>query len=102
MRQNGLLFVPTEQLGQQTKMLTQAQRLIQVLAAIPVCVVLFRTLQFGLLGVQSGKLKLDEMQWPLTLAANTVDEVNADRPATFSWLVLVAGHEARLATCCDF
>ena len=93
--QNGLLFVPTEQLGQQTKMLTQAQRLIQVLAADPSLRGALRALQYGLLGVQSGKLKLDEMQWPLTLAANTVDEVNANKPATFSWLTLVQGHEPK-------
>jgi hopanoid biosynthesis associated RND transporter like protein HpnN len=93
--QNGLLFVPTEQLGQQTQMLSQAQRLIQVLAADPSLRGALRALQYGLLGVQSGKLKLDEMQWPLKLAANTVDEVNANRLATFSWLTLVQGHEPK-------
>ena len=93
--QNGLLFVPTEQLGQQTQMLTQAQRLIQVLAADPSLRGALRALQFGLLGVQSGKLKLDEMQWPLTLAANTLDEVNAGKPASFSWLTLVQGHASK-------
>ena len=30
-----------------------------------------RALQFGLLGVQGGKLTLDDMTWPLTLAADT-------------------------------
>ena len=93
--QNGLLFVPTEQLRQQTQMLTQAQRLIQVLAADPSLRGALRALQFGLLGVQSGKLKLDEMQWPLTLAANTLDEVNAGKPASFSWLTLVQGHASK-------
>jgi len=93
--QNGLLFVPTEQLEQQTQMLTQAQRLIQVLAADPSFRGALRALQFGLLGVQSGKLKLDEMQWPLTLASATIDEVNAGKPATFSWLTLVQGRQTK-------
>src|SRR5271163_3645348 len=86
--QNGLLFVPTEQLGQQTQMLSQAQRLLQVLAADPSLRGVLRALQYGLLGVQGGKLKLDEMVWPVTLATDTLDQVNANKPANFSWQVL--------------
>ena len=76
-------------------MLTQAQRLIQVLAADPSLRGVLRALQFGLLGVQCGKLKLDDMIWPLTLAANTLDQVNANKPASFSWQALVQGHEPK-------
>jgi uncharacterized protein len=93
--QNGLLFVPFDQLGPQLAMLSQAQRLMQVLAADPSLRGAIRTLQFGLLGVQSGKLTLDNMVWPLTLAADTVEAVNADKPASFSWLVLDQGHEPK-------
>ena len=93
--QNGLLFAPTEQLGPQVTMLTQAQRLIQVLAGDPSLRGVLRTLQFGLLGVQSGRLKLDDMVWPLTLGADTLDQVNADKPASFSWHVLVQGQEPK-------
>ena len=92
---NGLLFAPIEQLRRQTGMLSQAQRLVQVLAADPSLRGAIRSLQYGLLGVQSGKLKLDNMVWPLTLAANTVEQVNADKPASFSWLTLVSGHESK-------
>src|SRR5579883_758352 len=92
---NGLLFETTEQLQAQMNLLTQAQRLIQVLAADPSLRGVIRALQYGLLGVQSGKLKLDEMQWPLNLAADTLDEVNADKPASFSWQVLVRGHQVK-------
>jgi uncharacterized protein len=93
--QNGLLFETTEQLEAQMNMLSQAQRLVQVLAADPSLRGVIRALQYTLLGVQSGKLKLDEMKWPLTLAANTLDQVNANKPASFSWQVLVQGHEAK-------
>ena len=89
---NGLLFLPTEQLTAQIQLLSQAQRLIQALAADPSLRGVLRALQYGLLGVQSGKLKLDDMQWPLTLANNTLAQVNADKPASFSWLELVRGH----------
>jgi len=92
--QNGLLFASVEQLTKQTTMLSQAQRLIQVLAADPSLRGAIRALQFGLLGVQSGKLTLDTMVWPLTLASNTLEEVNANKPASFSWRVLTQGHDA--------
>ncbi len=93
--QNGLLFETTEQLGPQMNMLSQAQRLMQELAADPSLRGVIRALQYGLLGVQGGKIKLDEMGWTLTLAANTLDEVNANRPASFSWRALVQGHEPK-------
>ena len=73
-------------------MLTQAQRLVQVLAGDPTLRGVIQALQFGLLGVQGGQITLDNMTWPLTLAANTIDKVNAGQPASFSWLELVQGH----------
>ena len=93
--QNGLLFESPEQLEPQMTMFAQAQRLVQVLASDPSLRGVIRTLQFGLLGVQSGKLTLDNMVWPLTLAANTLDQVNANKPASFSWQVLVQNHEPK-------
>jgi uncharacterized protein len=93
--QNGLLFEPVEQLEPQLAMLSQAQRLVQVLAGDPSLRGVIRALQFGLLGVQSDKIKLDNMVWPLTLAANTLDQVNANKPASFSWQALVQGQEPK-------
>jgi uncharacterized protein len=93
--QNGLLFLPTEQLQRQTAMLSQAQRLIQVMAADPSLRGALKALQYGLLGVQSGNLTLNEMVWPLTQAADTLEQVNAGKPATFSWQVLAQGQAAK-------
>ena len=95
--QNGLLFEPTDELAPQMSMLSQAQRLIEVLAGDPSLRGVVRALQFGLLGVQGGNIKLDDMTWPMTLAANTLDQVKANQPASFSWRVLVQGHEAKPA-----
>src|SRR5208282_5188694 len=95
--QNGLLFEPTDQLEPQMDMLSQAQRLVQVLAGDPSLRGVVRALQFGLLGVQGGNIKLDDMTRPMTLVANTLDQVKADQPASFSWRVLVLGHEAKPA-----
>ena len=89
--QNGFLFEPTDQLEQQLKMLAQAQRLVQVLAGDPSLRGVIQALQFGLLGVQGGQITLDNMTWPLTLAANTLEKVNAGQPASFSWHELVQG-----------
>jgi uncharacterized protein len=93
--QNGLLFEPTDQLEPQMNMLSQAKRLVQVLAGDPSLRGVVRALQFGLLGVQGDSIKLDDMTWPMTLAANTLDQVKANQPASFSWHVLVQGHEAK-------
>ena len=92
--QNGLLFESPDDLVPQMKMLTQAQRLVQVLAADPTLRGVIQVLQFGLLGVQGGQITLDNMTWPMTLAANTIEKANAGQPASFSWHELVQGKAA--------
>jgi len=93
--QNGLLFLNTKDLAARTSMLTQASRLIQVLAGDPSLRGVIQALQFGLLGVQGGRINLDAMTWPMTLAADTLEQVNAGKPASFSWKDLVQGNAAR-------
>ena len=93
--QNGLLFLNTKDLAARTSMLTQASRLIQVLAGDPSLRGVVQALQFGLLGVQGGRINLDAMTWPMTLAADTLEQVNAGKPASFSWKDLVQGNAAR-------
>ena len=92
--QNGLLFENTADLAPQLKALTQAQRLIQVLAGDPSLRGVIQALQFGLLGVQGGQITLDNMTWPMTLAAGVLEKVNAGQPTSFSWHELVQGHAA--------
>lgn len=91
---NGLLFLKSEDLAARLNMLTQATRLVQVLAGDPSLRGALQTLQFGLLGVQGGRITLDAMTWPMTLAADTIEAVNAGRPASFSWRELVQGGRA--------
>jgi uncharacterized protein len=92
--QNGLLFETTDQLRPQLKNLTQAQRLVQVLAGDPSLRGVIQALQFGLLGVQGGRITLDNMTWPMTLGADAIEKVNAGQPATFSWRDMVQGRAA--------
>jgi hopanoid biosynthesis associated RND transporter like protein HpnN len=91
---NGLLFETPEELGPQMKRLTDAQRLLQVLAGDPSLRGVVRALQLALLGVQGGRLKLDDMTWPLTLSADAFEKVNAKQPASFSWHELMQGKKA--------
>ncbi|HEY3791250.1 MAG TPA: MMPL family transporter [Bradyrhizobium sp.] len=89
--QNGFLFESMDQLEPQLKNLTQAQRLVQVLAGDPSLRGVIQALQFGLLGVQGGRITLDNMTWPMTLGADAIEKVNAGQPATFSWRDMVQG-----------
>ena len=91
-QQNGFLFESLDELGSQLNNLTQAQRLVQVLATDPSLRGVVQALQFGLLGVQGGKITLDNMTWPMTLGADAIEQVNANQPASFSWRDMVQGH----------
>ena len=92
--QNGLLFEPVDTLKPQMATLTKAQRLLQTLARDPTLRGVLQVLQFGLLGVQGGEITLNSMTGPMTRAADTIDKVNAGRPASFSWQELVQGQAA--------
>ena len=90
-RKNGLLFQSTEELTRTTRGLGQAGPIIGALAGDPSLRGLTRGLSFGLLGVQAGGSKLDDMLRPLSMAADTVEQVLNGRPTSFSWHVLLSG-----------
>jgi hypothetical protein len=90
--QNGLLFESVGDLASQMKALTQAQRLVQVLAGDPTLRGVIQALQFALLGVQGGQLKLDQMATTMNLASTAIEKVNAGQQANFSWHEMVEGH----------
>ena len=88
---NGLLFQPEADLARMTQGLGRAGPIIGALAGDPSLRGLTRALSFGLLGVQNGQAKLDDLQRALTMSADTVDQVLAGQPASFSWRVLLTG-----------
>jgi len=52
------------------------------------------------MGVAGGMIKLDDLAWPMTRAADTAEEVLSGLPASFSWRALASGkppepHELR-------
>ena len=72
---NGLLFLPTETVEKVAGGIGQAQPLVRVLATDPSLRGLTQVLGLGLIGVQSDRLKLDDMTRPMTLAAQTLEDV---------------------------
>ncbi|MGE3147292.1 MAG: MMPL family transporter [Pseudorhodoplanes sp.] len=91
---NGLLFLSPEELTVQTRQLTTAQPLIGVLGSDPTLRGLTRTLGFALQGIRGGQFKLDDLERPLGLVSDSLDDVLAGRPASFSWQVLLSGKAA--------
>jgi hypothetical protein len=88
---NGLLYLPTGEVARLTDGLLQANPILSALAADPSLRGALRALSLGLMGVQYGQLNLDDLTRPMTMAGDTVNEVLAGRPASFSWRVLVSG-----------
>ena len=80
-----MLFLPTEEAEKVAKQLAQAEPLIAQLATDPSLRGLVEVLQMGLTGVELEKITLDNMLRPLTVTADTVEAVQAGKPANFSW-----------------
>jgi hopanoid biosynthesis associated RND transporter like protein HpnN len=94
-KKNGLLFQSTDELARTTRGLGQAGPIIGALAGDPSLRGLTRGLSFGLLGVQAGGSKLDDMLRPLSMAADTVEQVLNGQPTSFSWHVLLSGQQPK-------
>jgi len=88
---NGLLFRPTADVAGLTQGLGQAGPLIGTLVGDPSLRGLTRTLSLAFIGVQNRMTTLDALARPLSMAAATLEEVLAGRPAVFSWQELLSG-----------
>jgi hopanoid biosynthesis associated RND transporter like protein HpnN len=91
---NGLLFLPVDEVERATKGLSDAEPLIDTLASDPSLRGLTQVVAFGLLGAARNRYTLDDMTRPLTMASETLEDVFADRRASFSWKVLLQGRPA--------
>jgi hopanoid biosynthesis associated RND transporter like protein HpnN len=92
---HGLLFLTPEVLRGNLARLAQGEPLISDLASDPSLRGLISGLEDGLLGLQSGELKLDDFANTFTMASDTLENVLASRAASFSWRVLAQGHPAQ-------
>jgi uncharacterized protein len=88
---NGLLFLPTEDLSQVTQGLKRARIVIARLAADPSLRGVLGALSLAIDGVEFGQIKLDDLSPVMNAASDTLSDVLANRPASFSWLVLASG-----------
>ena len=82
---NGLLFMPTAELSKKIEQLVQAEMLINDLATDESLRGLTSALGDVLLGVQSEKVKLDDVAPVFDKFSATIEDVVAGRPANFSW-----------------
>ncbi|WFU38538.1 MMPL family transporter [Bradyrhizobium sp. CB82] len=87
---NGLLFLPTEEVGKITGQFESAAPLIEIMAGDPSIRGLTGALETGLAGVKRGQVKLDDTERPFSLIARTVETVLAKGNAIFSWRELVS------------
>src|SRR5664279_986953 len=87
---NGLLFLPTAEVGKLTSQFESAAPLIEIMAGDPSIRGLTGALETGLAGVKRGKVKLDDTARPFNLIAETVEDVVNKGNATFSWHALIS------------
>jgi hopanoid biosynthesis associated RND transporter like protein HpnN len=87
---NGLLFLPTEEVGQTTGELQSAAPLIEIMAGDPSIRGLTGALESGLAGVKRGQAKLENAERPFNLIAQSVEDVLNKGNATFSWRELTS------------
>lgn len=90
-QQNGLLFLPTEEVKQLTGQLAQAEPLIGSLATDPSLRGLTEALTTVLAGLKRGELKIDDLAKPLNVFSDTIEKVLKEGTATFSWRELMNG-----------
>ena len=90
---NGLLFGSPAEVRKNAEGLTNAQPLIATLARDPSLRGIMSALSMGGEGVRAGKVTLDQLAWPLSLAERTLSDVLLGKPATFSWQELLQGHK---------
>src|SRR5664279_695743 len=87
---NGLLFLPTAEVGQLTGQFESAAPLIEIMAGDPSIRGLTGALETGLAGVKRGQAKLDNTERPFNLIAQTVETILSKGTATFSWRELIS------------
>ena len=92
-RQNGLLFLPVAETEKVAGQLAQAEPLISQLATDPSLRGLVEVLQMGLSGVELTKIPSIRLLRTLSVTADTVEGVMANKPVHFSWQELLAGSD---------
>ncbi len=88
---NGILFQSPAEVTKTAQGLTRVQPFIAALAADPSLRGVMSALSSAAQAVEAGKIKLEQLAWPLSLADQTLGDVLSGRPASFSWQKLLEG-----------
>jgi uncharacterized protein len=83
--QNGMLFLPADEVERFASGVRQADVLIGALAEDPSLRGILAATSMVFIGVKRGLIGFDDVARPLELAAETVEAAAASRPASFSW-----------------
>jgi len=89
--QNAFLFASTEDVGRTMGQLTEIRPLLGMLTDDPSLRGVMKVVSFGAGGARAGRMKLDDMTRPMTMLADTLDNVLNEKFASFSWCVLLSG-----------
>nr|WP_210313498.1 MMPL family transporter [Rhodopseudomonas rhenobacensis] len=82
---NGLLFLPTKEVGELTGQFQAAAPLLEIMAGDPSLRGLTGALETALAGVKRGELALDSTAKPFTTIAETIETVLKTGSGYFSW-----------------
>jgi len=82
---NGLLFLPTEEVGKITGQYAAAQPFFDILHDDPSIRGLTGVLQTGLQGAERGKLPRESLTRPLNIVSDSLEQIFATGDGTFSW-----------------
>ncbi|WP_407192804.1 MMPL family transporter [Bradyrhizobium sp. STM 3566] len=89
---NSLLLGSTADVQRTAEGLSRARRFLEALAADPTLRGAVDVLGSAAQAVAAGRLKLEQLGWPLSLTRKVLDGVLANKPAFFSWQELLQGH----------
>jgi uncharacterized protein len=91
---NGLLFGSLSDVRATAAGLATARPVLSQLAADPSLRGVMKALAFAGDGVHEGRIRLEQLGWPLSLGNEMLTNILSGRPAFFSWQELLEGHRS--------
>lgn len=89
---NELLLAKTSDVRQTAISLTKAEPILSKLSHDSSLRGVMRVLAFVAEEARQGRIKLEQLNWPLSLASKQLNDVLAGKPAAFSWKELLQGY----------
>jgi hopanoid biosynthesis associated RND transporter like protein HpnN len=90
---NGLLFLTPDEVRDTTRNVIDAQPFLGPLAADPSLRGIMDGFSAALLGIENGATSLEDLAGPFSVFSDTLDEINAGKPAFLSWQELISGEK---------